>query len=686
MTNATIALHGHSFTYCLSSATITVPDSLNPSTTYVVSPSSAVDGDLVSATCSGPVAALQLNIAGCFSLGSTASSSAPRALSNRFGYVIDHVAGDAGCLNNTLRSARVTYECEDWSEAEAKVCKSFASEVRPCAYEITVRSRAGCPFECPVGGARGTVCSGRGKCVASLDGARCACPLGFSGGACEQATRPIQIHRHNGDAPAAVQIGVFAVLLLAGARFWVKRRLRERHKLLVPATPWLPWLLATCLLCVASMATLPAPPWLRAPRSRSPAARPLGLGQPPPPLAAGEGRLPKCCCMGSGAGAQCWPPPRASGGRPYRVLFHSNQFGPRGTEVALFDYAASLEDALCGEAHVVTFGAEGIAPRMSPPQSMLTLPKFAARFPGRTHLLMRNGHSELDELLERIAPDAFYTLQSGERINTAVWPSHNATCGRVRTLLHGVFDGWEPHFDAYAVVSATVPAMPGVPVVRHIAMPPHPAHAALPGLREEWGVPPGARVFCRHGGLDSFDIGFAREAVCEHAAAFPADFFVLLNTDAAPCDAGHPNILHLPAILDTARKQQFLSSCNACLHGRGGGETYGLSVAECSMAGLPVLTHCAPPAASAFHLTMLGGAALLYCSKAELRGALAGFDAVRHEGRRNVYRALYASLGPEAVMHEFVVGFGLREGLAAAENPHNLSWQGRCEPTLDLQQ
>ena len=348
----------------------------------------------------------------------------------------------------------------------------------------------------------------------------------------------------------------------------------------------------------------------------------------------------------------------------------------------MYDYAASFEEYLCGVSHVVTFGLESLVNRMPYPESLISLPKFEKRFPGRTHLLMRNGRSEVDELLVNTSAHAFYATQYGTVAGTVVWPTPSQG-GKVKTLLHAVFDGNEPHYDSFAVIGDTIPRAPGVPVVHYIAYV-SPEVLALPGLRSEWGVPPTARVFCRHGGPDTFDIGFVREALCEHARAHPTDYFVLLGTAGSACEAGLPNILHLPKNVDMAFKQRYLNSCNACVHARSDGETFGLGVAECSMTGLPVLTFCSPPAAAAFHIATLGKEALLYCSKEELLRALAGFDVQLHAGRREVYQALYAPFGPSATMLEFMENFGILQHYMAVANPQGMGWQGKCEPIIAL--
>ena len=77
----------------------------------------------------------------------------------------------------------------------------------------------------------------------------------------------------------------------------------------------------------------------------------------------------------------------------------------------------------------------------------------------------------------------------------------------------------------------------------------------------------------------------------QHAGEFPNDVFLLLNTDPAACESQHPSsFIHLPVNTNMTYKNRFLATCDACIHGRNGGETFGLAVAECAAAGLPVIT------------------------------------------------------------------------------------------------
>lgn len=394
--------------------------------------------------------------------------------------------------------------------------------------------------------------------------------------------------------------------------------------------------------------------------------------------------FPPCCCIGIRETGRCWPPPELSGGKPYTILWHSNQFGPRGTEIALFDYASSFETYLCGISHVDTFGTDAAMNREPSSESFLTLPKFQARFPGRTHLLMHNGREELDALLNNVSANAFYAIQAGMKSWTMVWP--NTTQGNhVKTLLHAVFDGHERHFDSYAVVGDTIPRAKGVPVVHHIVNADFEL-LRLPGLRSEYNIPSSARVFCRHGGPGTFDIQFVRDAVCLHARLYPKDFFIFLGTLPIECSEKFNNIIQLSKTIDLRFKQRFLNTCNACLHARSDGETFGLGVAECSMTGLPVITFCSPPSSASFHLQVLGADALLYCTIDDVLQIMAKFDVLSHVARSGQYKSLYSHFGPSAIMLEFMVNFNLLDHYMAISNPRNLSWEGNCRPTIPLAQ
>lgn len=326
--------------------------------------------------------------------------------------------------------------------------------------------------------------------------------------------------------------------------------------------------------------------------------------------------------------------------------------------MALYDYAHFFE-LLAGGVSYIASNDGG---------SMASKPKFEERFPGRVFIL--GGDTTFATLAEKLHMDAIYTTQFDTAFDFHLLPEQQAT---LRLLVHGVFGGIQgSHTTANAVISPSVPRAPCMPVVNYMVFA-NESHAAAPSLRRELNIDESARVFCRHGGADTFSIPEARAAVCAHARAFPRDFFLLLTTSIVDCEMGLPNIVHLPKYVGLLYKARFLSSCDACVHARADGETFGLAVAECSLAGLPVITFAHPPAGADAHLRMQGSLAITYSSGSDLGKILASFNTSAHRENAAAYRKIYEAYSPDAVMHEFLVNFGIladvqRGGKEAAEN------------------
>ena len=185
-------------------------------------------------------------------------------------------------------------------------------------------------------------------------------------------------------------------------------------------------------------------------------------------------------------------------------------------------------------------------------------------------------------------------------------------------------------------------------------------------LRTELGIPPEAIVLGRHGGEDSFDIPWVQRAVVEIAREHPDLWFLFLNTRSFPGTEGMANIRFLPATADPLKKRRFLNSCNAMLHGRMRGETFGLSCLEFAMLGKRVLTYTGSPERS--HLEILGEAAVGYGHLQELKKLLLDLAGEKRSGESRNHNSKKPehpgrSLGtpdlgfqefqPEAVMKKF---------------------------------
>ena len=123
------------------------------------------------------------------------------------------------------------------------------------------------------------------------------------------------------------------------------------------------------------------------------------------------------------------------------------------------------------------------------------------------------------------------------------------------------------------------------------------------------------------------------------------------------CSRHTGHVHFLPSTADAREKAAFLGTCDACIHARMDGETFGLAVAECSAAGLPVITFAGENPGATFHLRTLGEHALGYRNSAEFLALLRNFDPLRHQALADVYRGLYRNASEERVMVEFVRAF-----------------------------
>ena len=83
------------------------------------------------------------------------------------------------------------------------------------------------------------------------------------------------------------------------------------------------------------------------------------------------------------------------------------------------------------------------------------------------------------------------------------------------------------------------------------------------------------------------------------------------------------NVHYLAPAIDPEKKAQFLGTCDAMLHARQHGETFGLAVGEFAVLGTPVITFS--ESREKAHLEMLGKQALLYRNVGELAGSLSEF-------------------------------------------------------------
>jgi hypothetical protein len=321
-----------------------------------------------------------------------------------------------------------------------------------------------------------------------------------------------------------------------------------------------------------------------------------------------------------------------------KIGFHSYQLGERGTEVCLYKYAKYNQEILGNESVIISTSSR--------PTTSLDL--FKKEFDVVLYPEIWQNDRKNDRLrnsLERICSEKglshFYAIKGGD--SDGIMPNNSIG------LAHCVFQVNEPHGHKYAGICEYVSRkFAGQhPFVDHIV---ENDFQDSGDLRKELGIPKDALVIGRHGGKDTFNIHFAHSAVID---ALERDdiYFLFLNTDAF---YHHERIIHLPYTFDFEQKAKFINTCDAMIHARRDGETFGLSVGEFSVRNKAVITCNSLNPSHGYdtaHLEFLGDKGIYYQNQETLREILVNMNT--RSLRSGDWDAYSERFSPKSVMKQF---------------------------------
>jgi hypothetical protein len=280
------------------------------------------------------------------------------------------------------------------------------------------------------------------------------------------------------------------------------------------------------------------------------------------------------------------------------IVFHTPSLTFRGSGVALYDYAHYTELLYGYTSLILTVQTSN--------HDDIAFKWFHNRF--RVHVY--DGTREhLECVLDDVGASVLYTIKYGT--NDGVYST------RTHTVVHCVFDMSEPHGDVYAGVSETLSRKYGQGAhVPHMVRTPTPFELkrAEGVLRSELGIPTNALVFGRHGGRDTFNLQFVKEAISEIVRLRSDIYFLFMN---APEWDMHRQIVYLPATTDGTVKHEFICACDAMIVPETLGHTFGLSIAEFSVRQKPVLCYNGEDVWNRAHIDMLGDVGIYFKTKSE---------------------------------------------------------------------
>ena len=306
-----------------------------------------------------------------------------------------------------------------------------------------------------------------------------------------------------------------------------------------------------------------------------------------------------------------------------KIAFHSNQLGIRGTEVAMYQYAKYNEEILGNKSVIVSF----------PNRDHGAIEKFRERF---EVVLME--WWEYESYLTQNNFDYLYLIKMG---------TNDGYCLQtIPCLIHAVFRFNDPHGHKYFYVSDWLAKDQGYDPETHSL--PHICER-LPqskyDFREKHNIPSSARVFGCYGGSTEFNIESTKRAIRKVVEEHDDIYFIFMNIQEF---ADHPQIKFFPGNYDLKEKSAFVDACDAMIHARSGGETFGLAVSEFALSNKPVITYELSGERS--HLDILGERAILYKGYEDL---LDIFKNLPSFIKYTDYDLPYKQFSPELIMKKF---------------------------------
>lgn len=306
-----------------------------------------------------------------------------------------------------------------------------------------------------------------------------------------------------------------------------------------------------------------------------------------------------------------------------KIALHDNILSIRGTTVALFDYAYYLKHKYNFEC-IILYNESSIENSEDVKNKML---KEFKVFP-------YTDKRQIDDILTKEKCDYFFAIKGGKYDGVI-----SSVCKNLIMAVSAQISKSDIHGDRYFVCSPWLSKITGIDYVPHMINLPE----VEEDLREELKISKESFVFGRNGGYDSFDLQFVKDAVRD-VLILRSDFYFLFQNTEKFID--HERCIFLEPNSDLNYKVKFINTCDAHIHARQIGESFGLTCGEFSLKNKPVITWNGSSERN--HIDVLGEKALLYNNYNDLIDLLINFDKNKYQNCN-----CYSDFLPEKVITRF---------------------------------
>lgn len=290
------------------------------------------------------------------------------------------------------------------------------------------------------------------------------------------------------------------------------------------------------------------------------------------------------------------------------VAFYQPFLNERGTSVAMFDYAY-FNQTILGNKSIVIYNHNNSWNEKNGER------RFKETF--ETHSIeciecdTNDTNQKIDDIVEKTQSNWIYMTKFGK--------NDGCVSSKAKTLIQCIGMANEPHGNVYSYGSYWLSKAcsdgkhPAVPYM--VYLPEEDGN-----MREKLGIPKDAIVYGRHGGADTFDMPWAYQVIAEVLKRTDNIYFLFLNTTKF---IEHPRVIHLDTIVDYKGKTRFINTCDAMLHVRYIGESFGLACGEFSIRNKPVITWANSKERN--HIEILGSRGIYYQTPNDLFNILLNF-------------------------------------------------------------
>ena len=324
-----------------------------------------------------------------------------------------------------------------------------------------------------------------------------------------------------------------------------------------------------------------------------------------------------------------------------KVLFHAEQLNYRGTTNSILEYARYNQEILGNESIIVYSQEtpEGV--------DVASVPEIVDEVRAQYKTLTYEDNDHLNRLAADY--DFFYSQRAGEKVDSHT-QRKNAISDTTKFGVHCVFQWYDPHGDVYAYISEWISkeiaknygVEKPIPWVPYIVRLPEPNY----DVRAHFNIPKDKFVIGRHGGFNTLDIHETVQAIVKVVETRDDIVFLFANTRPF---IDHPRVIFGPPFFGQQQKANYIGACDAMIHGRFLGESFGLSIAEFLYQNKPVLAWNG--GFDKNHIETLGPFGLLY--EPDVENIYTKIVNLKDNPKKYYYKGAVDRYSPYNVMQQF---------------------------------